>query len=324
VRDKARPFIDKRPSDNLVGDKSTLEKMWFFYPGGQAVSNSNDYTSNPFACELQKRQFITNWTEQSQDSSDERTILMLEEQAGFSLRFLSMIREGRTRKALEDAQVMMEVDINTFISRVDVEFLPLEIEDSKKLNAVKVLFIESIVTGSLDLRNDCFVCAQASNGNIFSSVSLYSLRLPKQYRNAVYALYHNDSIQHNLRSENEKYTNNKMPDFLQKLYILLKNPGKYGLVLNEKEEQEIIWLIKEDYIKDRNLVDDWNSLYPENAISDNEHELSFEYIDSVVPDFPNIGWYCKKCGQFMGDERIGDKPDMSAPIRFKEIHICNL
>jgi hypothetical protein len=115
-----------------------------------------------------------------------------------------------------------------------------------------------------------------------------------------------------------------MPEFLQKLYVLLKNPGKYGLVLNEKEEKEIIWLIKEDYIKERHLVDDWNSLYPENAISDNEHELSFEYIDTADSDFPNIGWYCKKCGQFMGDERVGDKPDMSAPIRFKEIHICNL
>jgi len=329
ARDKATPFIDKGKSDNFVGDKDALEKLWVFYPGGQIIGSTNDTTSNPFASQLQKRNIISKWSEQSQDSSDDRIILFLEEQAGFPLRLLNMINEATMKRSLENGKEMSGNNINTFISRIDIEFLPIEINDPEKLNAVKILFIESIAVGSLILRNECFAYGKDNSGNMFNNNLIDSLRLPNQLRTAIYKLYHDESSQNKLKKANDEFIKNNKTTFLENLCQVLKNARAHGLKLSEREEIDVRETIRKDYICGRNLRDEWNILFgDEHFISDDDLEV-FMYIPkvepTVAPEFPNVGWYCKKCGQFMGDETIaGGQPDLNAPVRFKKVHICNL
>jgi len=334
---KSSLFLSITELDNhlvIVDPKNILHK-WAFYPGGEAISNSSEASSNPFAEMLKRTNLIPDWSNHSQDSFDDCTIMFLQEKGCFPLRYLNMLQTPGMQAALLEAEDYDNTTSSTFRGRIDVDFLPLKQIDAGKLNEVKILLLESIAAGTLvpDVNNtDLFVNATRSSSNIFDVIQSVPIKLPRIYKNAVYKLYRDPTAQQKLREQNEENTKNPNGDytaeFLDRLYGLFENCGSYGLLLSDpiSDRREIIARMKDDYIKPKGLQSLWNETFENAIIDDKKLTNLFLYIkkNETNASYPNVGWYCAPCGLYMGDAEINGEPDYSVLDEYKKIHSCNL
>jgi len=336
---KSELFISKQSVDshsigNALDIRKTLHKKWFFFPNGTLTTDGN-CQDDEFSKTLNDNNMVDSWSEQCHDSADKRTILFLQEEGGFPVRYLNILHENQMKRALADSQAMTEVGINTFVSRVDVDFQPLKLIKAAELNSARVLLLASIAAKKLVFSREkqAFVYNQdegTGGGWLYAMAANYgsfdSIRLPTEYKAAAYKLHENQSAQAKLKNELDEYITHNKVEFLENLHFLLVKDCKlFSLTLNDyspRSLHEIIFLMGEEFIKPRNLLEDWNSLFPEAQIPDRTGFDLYERIAERDSGHPLVGWYCRGCGQYLGDTPDGSMSQSQLMEEFKAQHAC--
>ncbi|GHU55053.1 hypothetical protein AGMMS49975_16300 [Clostridia bacterium] len=333
THDKSDLFINIIQSDkDFDRNRQIDEKEWFFYPGGSTINNSGDSEENRYAEILDSLNLIKDWGQQSQDSYDAYTILFLRERGCFPVRFLNILKDDQMKDAVARTRDFSSERIsNTYLSRIDVDFLPLDIIDGAKLNELKLKLLLSIVVGVLETNGVAFVYADdKSKKQVFEEFEDVRVSIPSEYKAGVYRLY--SKYSHILETLDKKIeesiTKGPSLDFIERLYKFALSPTTFGLVLGttkdemDRNKREISALLK-DYIKSKpDILKAWNGVYEDAPIDEKSSEF-YRYFKRPDENHTSIGWYCKRCNTFLGDKQSGGEPDLSVLPEFDRTHVCN-
>ena len=314
---KSNHFLNWEATDQYADtDREELTKKWFFYPGGDTIQNVGQATeeNNRFANHLRLNGLVDNWANESKLSDNSISILMLQERGGIQIRYLSFINEDNVQRAIHEANALTEIKDYTFISRKDVVFLPILRIEGRVLNSIKILFVISIVANNLKLINNTWV---SEKQNVYNPPP--PIKLPLNYKNAVYKLCENKDDQAILKLSNETYINANRCDFMERLERFLRNQNGFGLVLSERETTELLTLLQ-IYIRRSNFYTDWNKVYPDYF---GEYRTKLHYVseDEICDMYPNAGSYCKICKRPVSQNLV---VDIDAELDLLETHACTI
>ena len=319
-------YISMTITDPLAITDSELTKAkWFFYPGGKNAG-ANNFTS-PFAQILRSLAIVKNWTEQSYDSFDTYTIMFLEEKGCFALRYLDLLSDPKMREALDQ---ITETDSapNTYLARMDVDFLPLKMISGERMDELKIAFIVSVLTGALQAEESGFVYRDKRTVKSVFNTTNRSIRVPRLYKSAIYKLQKEPQENLNtLKKFNDKYISENQTEFLLNLHSFIADPMPSGIWLNnpEMDKADIERLLAEEFLKPRPaLFEAWNAAFPDDTL---EHaSYNFEYVHKGEKEgYINQGFYCTVCHQFIKDAlNLDGAPDYSKIPELKKQHSsCN-
>jgi hypothetical protein len=329
VAAKAELFVSMTIKDTLaLVEPERTEQEWFFYPDGDA--SDNGASGNHFTQILKSLAMVKNWGEQCHDSSDAYTIMFLREKGCFPLRYLDLLTDPQMSVALNSTrniQLINEGKVpNTYLSRLDVDFLPLEQIDAERLENIKISLIVSIVTGTLRPEENFFVYRSDSGRHNYYDTSRRTLRLPRQYKAAVYKLNDAGDLLGSLKAANDKFILNNRPEFLIRLHEFLPNPLPYGLILGnaEADKEDMRHLMVDEFIKPNpELFEAWNNAFPNEPIEHASENFEYIYPNMTDETHPHPGFYCINCHQYMGNPVIEGTPDFGKIAEFKREHTCN-
>lgn len=307
-----------------ITDSELTEAKWFFYPDGKNASANN--FSNQFAQILRSLAIVRNWTEQSHDSFDAYTIMFLEEKGCFAVRYVDLLTDRQMIEAL--AQITQSDSVpNTYLARMDVDFLPLKLISGERLDELKVALLVSVMTGALQPDESSFVYRDKRAVKSIFSRTYRSIRLPRLYKSAIYRLQKEPQETLNtLKAYNDKYIAENQTEFLLNLHGFIADPSPSILLNNpDADKADIERLLVEEFLKPRPvLFDAWNETFPDDPL---EHaSFNFEYVRKGEKEgYINQGFYCKICHQFIKDAvTLDGAPDFSKIPEFKRQHSsCN-
>ena len=322
----SRLYISMTITDPLaITDAELTKAKWFFYPDGRNAGVNN--IVNPFAGILRSLAVVKNWTEQSHDSFDAYTIMFLEEKGCFAIRYLDLLADPQMEAALE--QIMHSDNVpNTYLARMDVDFLPLKMISGERMDELKVTLIISILTGALQADESSFVFRDKRTVKSVFNRTNRSIRVPRLYKSAIYKLQKEPQESLNaLKKFNDKYIGENQMEFLLNLRSFIADPMPSALLLNnpEMDKADIERLLVEEFLKPRpNLFEVWNEAFPDDPL---EHaSYNFEYVKKGEREgYINQGFYCTVCRQFIREAvSLNGAPDYSRIPELKKQHSsCN-
>jgi hypothetical protein len=318
-------YISMTITDPLaITDSELTEAKWFFYPNGKNAGSNN--ISNQFAQILRSLAIVRNWTEQSHDSFDAYTIMFLEEKGCFAVRYLDLLTDRQMNEALDQITQSDNVP-NTYLARMDVDFLPLKMISGERLDELKVALLVSVISGALQPDETSFVYRDKRAAKSIFSRTYRSIRLPRLYKSAIYRLQKEPRETLNtLKAYNDKYIAENQTEFLLNLHGFIADPSPSILLNNpDVDKRDMERLLVEEFLKPRPvLFDAWNETFPDDPL---EHaSFNFEYVGKGEREgYINQGFYCKVCHQFIKDAvTLDGSPDFSKIPELKRQHSsCN-
>jgi hypothetical protein len=256
--------------------------------------------------------------------------MFLHEKGCFPLRYLDLLSDPQMDIALKELSKMQTENgrppLNTYKARLDVDFLPLELISSDRLDNLKIILIISVLSGALKPETSEFVYHNISAQKNSFDLNKNDLRLPRLYKSAVYQLHQFNRDKLNLlRQCNEDYIRDNTAEFLQRLYIFIQNPASYGFLLNNPNEDknDMLRLLKEYLLSNHELREKWNDAFPDSQITNDSTDFNYVHSYETNDTQPYTGFYCSICNQFIGNYTINDEPDYNRIREIKNIHSCN-